>query len=140
MLRNTGFFILLILMINTICTTSVLAYDDSFSCSYGKKAACLDYNDKVCSSSAKCVSSDAICFDSYTCDYNGFICKTKFNNLVDEYEDLSNSCRIIAANHDDLVSEHDDLLYNYRNSVSEYEDLQSCISYASTLAEAKSCY
>lgn len=115
------------------------AYGDSFSCSYGKQAACLDYGDKVCSSSAKCVGNDSVCFDSYTCDYNGFVCKSKFNDLASEYDGLLKKCKSIASEHDDLVGQYNDLLQKYKNKASEYEELQSCISYASTLGQAKSC-
>ena len=110
----------------TVFSTVASAYGDSFSCSYGKKAACLDYGDKVCSSFSKCVSSDAQCFDSYTCNYKGFICKSKFDDIADEY--------------DNLVEEYNDLLRKYKNKISEYENLQACISYASTLSEAQDCY
>jgi hypothetical protein len=62
------------------------AHAQSFSCSIGA-TACLGYSDKV-------VSSDAICFNSYTCSGN-FVCQSdlqnvayKYDNLLDEYNEL----------------------------------------------------
>lgn len=133
MIRNSNSTIWLTLLMAFAFAPNVPAYGDSFSCSYGKKAACLDYGDKVCSSLAKCVSNDAVCFNSYTCDYNGFICKS-------EYNDLLSKCKNISTEHDDLVDEYNNLLRKYKIVVSEYEDLQSCVSYASTLDEARDCY
>lgn len=161
MIRKFNSIIWLTLLMGFVFASNVSAYGDTFSCSYGKRAACLDYGDKVCSSFSKCVSNDAVCFDSYTCNYKGFICKSKFDNLADEYDGLLSKCKNIAAEHDDLVDkydgllskcrnltaehddlvdEYDDLLRKYKKAVSEYEELQSCISDASTLDEAKNCY
>ena len=52
------------------------AAQQGFSCSYGDRGACLGYGDTVCSSSGKCVSESAACFDSYQCNYEGFTCKS----------------------------------------------------------------
>ncbi len=54
-----------------VSASDALAYGESFSCSFGKRGACLGYGDTVCSSSGKCVSDDAVCFDSYTCGWGG---------------------------------------------------------------------
>lgn len=67
----------------------------SFSCPYGKQPSCLDYNDKVCSSMAKCVTHDAVCFDSYTCGYDGFVCKS-------DMESLAKKAKSMASNYDEL--------------------------------------
>jgi len=133
MARNVSLSTWLAAALLAALTSSAYGYGDTFSCSFGKQGACLDYGDKICSSSAKCVSDDAICFDSYTCDYKGFVCKSKF-------EDLFDKCKNIAEEHDDLADEYNDLVRKYRNAVSEYEDFQSCVSYASTLEEAKNCH
>lgn len=108
-----------------VVTTTGWAYGNDFSCSYGKQGACLDYNDKVCSSSAKCVSHDAVCFDSYSCDYKGFVCKTKFDDLVDNYNDLATRYKQVTQEYNDLVR--------------RYKSLDSCISHAGALGEAQAC-
>lgn len=127
----------------TIMFTLQLTYlygGNSFTCPYGTQGACLDYSDKVCSSMAKCVDSSAICFDSYTCDYKGFICKSKFDNLA-------NSCQDLASDYDNLVNKYNDLKDNAEDLLNQYEDLESkynrqmsCISNATTLEEIKLCY
>lgn len=93
----------------------------------------MEYGDKVCSSTAKCVSDDAVCFDSYTCGYQGFICKSKFDDLAIEHDDLLRKCRNIASEHDDLVDKYNGLLRKYK-------ELENCVSYASSLEEAQACY
>ncbi|MFV1872983.1 MAG: hypothetical protein ACMZ64_06665 [Oleiphilus sp.] len=115
------------------------AYGNDFSCSFGKQGACLDYGDKICPSAAKCVNSDAICFDSYTCGYGGFVCKSKLDDFASEYDDLLSKCNNIASEYDDLTDEYNNLLRRYKSKVSEYEDFESCVSYATTLNEAKNC-
>ena len=67
----------------------------SFSCRMGSQPACLDYGAKVCSSNGKCVTSDAVCFDSYTCNFQGFVCKS-------DMEELSDKANRIAQGYDDL--------------------------------------
>lgn len=64
------------------CATPSLS--QSFSCMIGTQPACLDYGDKVCSSNSKCVRSDAVCFDSFTCNYAGFVCKSDMDDLADK--------------------------------------------------------
>jgi len=81
---------------------------------------------------AKCVSNDAICFDSYTCNYKGFICKSRFDDLSDEYDDLLGKCK-------DIASEHDELVDKYNLLLSKYKNITDCIEYASTIEEAQAC-
>ena len=81
------------------------SFAQNFSCSFGKQAACLDYDDKVCSSFSKCVDQNALCFDQYQCNYDGFTCKS---NVTD-----------IATKHDDLVTKYNNLLDEYQNLVIE---------------------
>lgn len=64
------------------------ALGQSFSCRIGTQPACLDYGDQVCSSSGKCVDSDAACFDSYQCGYEGFTCKSNVTECVDAHDEL----------------------------------------------------
>ena len=122
-----------------VAATGAHGYGNNFSCPYGKQGACLDYNDKVCSSFAKCVNQNAVCFDAYTCDHRGFICKSKFDNLAadyervaDNYDDLARNCRSLSDEYDALIEEHERLQRNYRN-------LSDCVAYANTLQEAQGC-
>lgn len=116
------------------------AYGNNFSCAYGKQGACLDYGDKVCSSFAKCVDSDAVCFNSSTCGYKGFVCKSKLDSLAADYDDLLGRCKNISLSHDDLVDRYNELLSKLRSIASDFGDLQSCVSGATTLAEAQACH
>jgi len=137
-----------------------VAAQQSFSCPYGKKASCLDYNDKVCSYNAKCVDQNAkcvdqssTCFSSYTCNFQGFICKSKYDEVVDDYNDLLRNNKRLVSEYDDLlrknkrlVSEYNSLLLEHRENVndynallSEHSELESCISFADSLEAAKRC-
>lgn len=84
---------------------------NAFSCPWGKDGACLDYGDKVCSSSAMCIDSTATCFNSGTCDYDGFICKSDYNDLADK-------AKAIADN---------------------YDGMKTCLMKAITIDDAKGC-
>lgn len=112
---------------------------NNFSCPYGTQGACLDYGDKVCSTSAKCVSQDAVCFNSYTCGFDGFICKSKYDDLVNEYDSMMNQCRSVAADYDDLVREYSDLRDNLLALLGEKSQLENCVVAASSLDEAQYC-
>lgn len=98
--------------------SNLYAYGNNFSCNYGKQGACLDYGDKVCSSYSKCVKDDAICFDSYTCNYQGFVCKSKFQDLANEY---------------------DELIEKYNNLVRKKNNQNSCLNGASTMDDVQNC-
>lgn len=111
---------------------SFVANADSFSCSFGQRAACLDFEDKVCGSFAKCVRSDATCFDSNTCGYKGFICKAS-------YDDLATKCKKIASDYDDLLDKYNGLVDRYNNTQSNLTNLRDCIGSADSLEAAKVC-
>ena len=123
------------------------AVAQSFTCNLGKQPACLDYSDKVCSSFAKCVSSDAICFNSYTCDYKGFVCKSDLLDIAEKHDDLVNDYNDLAGRYDELLrkakslaSDYDDLVSNRNALASNLEDVKRCVSYADTIEEAQDCF
>jgi hypothetical protein len=113
----------------------------SFSCPIGRSPSCLDYGDKV-------VSSDAQCFDSFACDFNGFICKSKFNESVDEYEDLrrkyndlvevANSCSSDLSTASSSSSKR--IVEQRAEGLQEDLDrFKRCVQAASSLADAQLC-
>lgn len=114
-------FVLLLLL-----SPAKFAYGTDFSCPFGTNGACLDFGDKVCSRSAKCVDDDAACFSAYTCGFgNEFVCKSEYEDLVNEY--------------DDLVRRHNDLVDELARLQRKQSDVESCISYSSSLDEAQNC-
>lgn len=104
----------------------------SFSCSFGTRAACLDYGDTVCSSLGKCVSSDAVCFERYQCGFEGFTCKSSVTECVEEHNALVRDFNMLRANHEDLLK----LAEEQRDQL---QSLKFCIEYATTLEEAHRC-
>lgn len=116
------------------------AVAQSFTCNFGKQPACLDYGDKVCSSSGKCVSDDAICFNSYTCDYQGFVCKSDLLDVARKHDDLANDYNDLVGKYDELLRKAKSLANEYDELSSELEDAQSCVYYADTVEEARNCF
>lgn len=142
----------IVIIIMTIMPVSS-AVSQSFSCSFGKQAACLDYGDKICSSMGKCVSDDAVCFDSYTCGFGGFVCKSSLEELADDYDNLRDECNNIIDNYNDLRSQNRSIVDEFNDLNSEYKIisnrlrdtrdeifmLQRCVQSSTTLEEALSC-
>jgi len=104
----------------------------SFSCRIGTQPACLDYGDKVCSSSGMCVDQNAACFDSYQCDYEGFTCKSNVTECVEAHDAL-------LRRHNELVDDFNENLEIARVMASRLDDIETCLIYASTLEDAKLC-
>ena len=154
-MRNFGAFAGMLALIGaaSIFDVGQAVAQQSFSCPYGTNASCLDYGDKVCSSSAKCISQDSVCFDSYTCNYQGFICKSKYDDVVDEHDDLLRKNRSLVSDYNELlrrnktlISEYNSLLDEHQQNVddyngllSEHSALESCVSFADSLEAAKIC-
>ena len=77
------------------CLTASLTYaQQNFSCYGGTRAACLSYSEKL-------VDSNAQCFDSGTCGYKGFVCKSKLDDVIEEYE------KLVRANNDLQLNFHE---------------------------------
>ena len=65
-------------------------------------------------------------FSAYTCGFgNEFVCKSEYEDLVNEY--------------DDLVRRHNDLVDELARLQRKQSDVESCISYSSSLDEAQNC-
>jgi len=108
------------------------AAPQSFSCRGGTQPACLDYGAKVCNSFARCVSQNDVCFDQFTCDFRGFVCKSTLNEVVEK--------------HDTLVNDFNDLLKRAKNNEEVVRTMQInatsltlCVDQADDLEAAKRC-
>ena len=132
----------------------------SFTCGFSGRPACLDYGDTVCSSLGKCVANDAVCFEPYQCDYEGFTCRSNltdcaqdYEDLVDEYNDLLRDARSLATDYDNLAADYERLRSDYSEAQQLGEELADdvrdlrrsqddaiyCIENAGTLSEAQDC-
>lgn len=139
-MKKINLIVRLVLLSAGLMFFSSHAYGSSFSCPYGKRAACLGYGEGTCPSNAKCVKNNAICFESNTCGYGGFVCESELDDLASEYDDLLDDCKSIANDHDDLVDKYNRLLRKYESTVSDYQDIEFCINRATTVDEVKSCF
>ncbi|PKQ10710.1 MAG: hypothetical protein CVT70_18155 [Alphaproteobacteria bacterium HGW-Alphaproteobacteria-1] len=108
------------------------ALGQNFSCRIGTQPACLDYGDKVCSSSGMCVDRDAACFNKYQCNYEGFTCKSNVTECVEAHDNL-------LRKHNDLVEDFNKNLKIAKEMASRLDDIEICLIYASTLEAAKLC-
>lgn len=101
-------------------------FADTVYCENNKQLRCLGFDEKV-------VSRNTLCLDPMKCDQEGFVCKSELNSINDEYEALNKK-------YNDLANTHNQLLDTYNKSTSAYEDAQRCVTVATTLEEAKSCF
>ena len=100
----------------------------NFSCNYGARGACLGYNDKI-------VDRSSACFSEFTCDFKGFVCKAKFDDVIDEYDtlvrkhndlvrrdrELADTTRELLDKNSTLTTEYNNLLLKFRTLALEYE-------------------
>lgn len=85
----------------------------NFSCGIGDRGACLGYGDTVCSSQGKCVNNNALCFDQFQCDYEGFTCKSNVTACVNDYNDLLARRNALADDYTALFERNEDLVDAY---------------------------
>lgn len=104
----------------------------NFSCGIGTQPACLDYGDKVCSSSGICVDRNAACFDRYQCNYEGFTCKSNVTECVAAHDRL-------LRRHNELIDDFNENLGVIRRMAARLDDIENCLITASTLDAAKLC-
>ena len=101
------------------------AYARNFSCPVGMEGACLDYSEKVCPTSGKCVDYESVCFEPSQCDSKGFVCKS---NL----DELSAECDRAIQDRQNQGQQTDELF-------SILKRVESCVSNSKTLRDAHSC-
>lgn len=119
----------------------------SFSCSFGSEPACLDYGAVVCKRNATCVAKDAICFNSYTCDYKGFVCKSKFDDAVDAYDTQLRKYNELVDKFNLLNSAYEEVQTELASAGSELEAarararrMSDCLERVDTIEGAKACF
>lgn len=100
-------------LIALIFFTANCAAQDSFTCNYGQRAACLGYGDRV-------VDSNAACFNQYACGIGGgFVCKSKLDEAMDEYNTLVGKYNELLNMHKELAGTGSSLRDSYRALESE---------------------
>ena len=107
---------------------SGVAAQQGFSCSYGDRGACLGYGETVCSSSGKCVSSDAQCFSSYQCDYEGFTCKSNVTDLAEEYDGLQIRFNSLVGDYNVLLEDSREMRAAFQRTISDLEETQDALT------------
>ena len=129
------------------------AAQQGFTCPYGDRGTCLGYGDTICSSSGKCVSESAACFDNYQCNYEGFTCKSnvtecaaeydglliRFNTLVDDYNKVLEGRREMRAEFQSALEDLDDTRRNLRRTEGTLNDVSYCIESLGRLDDPNNC-
>ncbi|MDD7973461.1 hypothetical protein [Roseinatronobacter alkalisoli] len=143
------------------------AMGQSFSCNMGTRPTCLGFGETACSSSGKCVNQNAVCFDSFQCDYRGFTCRSNVvecldrhecllrdhNTLVDEYNGLLDTHSRLVRDHNALISDHRDLRASHSDLIDQHrrnleftrqlqrdlDNVEGCLILARTLNDAQEC-
>ncbi|ESY56615.1 MULTISPECIES: hypothetical protein [unclassified Mesorhizobium] len=127
----------LAILVLCLCALPAAA-GQSFSCSFGEPA-CLDYGAVVCKSGAQCVARDSVCFDSYTCDYKGFVCRSQFDKAVEEIDDKVTKFNALLATFNDLKTDYETASSQLSRTQTSADELVSCVRRATTLDEAQRC-
>ena len=103
-----------------ICLASIgiskVEAQQNFSCSYGARGACLGYSDKI-------VDQNAVCFSEATCGFGGFVCKSKLEDVANEYDRLVNSYNDLSRKNRSLVDTAQELLNKNNMLVNDYNEL-----------------
>lgn len=110
--------------ITSALVVAIDAHAQSFSCRFGTQPACLDSGDTVCSWLGKCVDEDAVCFEPYQCDYEGFTCRSNLTDCADDYEDLADDYNNLVRDAREMATEFDRLTSEYEALFSEHQELR----------------
>ena len=98
-----------------LCLAAAPAMAQNFSCSTGRPA-CLGYGDKV-------VDQNAQCFSGATCGYGGFVCKTKLDSVVNEYDRVVSSYNDLVRKNRTLYETAQEIVRKNADLTSEYNEL-----------------
>ena len=102
------FTALLIISVNCLA-------QNSFTCNYGQRPACLGYGDKI-------VDSNAACFNQYACGIGGgFVCKSKLDEAMDDYNTL-------VRKYNELLKKHKELADSGTTLVDSHRELESLLN------------
>lgn len=100
----------------------------SFTCGIGDRPACLGYGDTVCSSRGKCVSQDAACFESYQCNYEGFICKSNLTECADEYDAIQTRFNALVTDYNNLLEDSQEIRDAFQTTLEELDETRDALS------------
>lgn len=116
------------LLLAMVMIPSMSVAQQGFSCSYGDRGACLSYGETVCSSSGKCVSADAACFESYQCNYEGFTCKSNLTECADEYDALQTRFNALVTDYNNLLEDSQEMRDAFQTTLEELDETRDALS------------
>ena len=88
----------------------------AFECPIGTNAACLNWGDRV-------VDQFTVCFDGGQCPWDQFVCKSQFDEVINDYNSLVSRNQNLVDEYNDLLRDHRSLRGEYSNLIEEYNQL-----------------
>ena len=104
---------LILMMLLSLAATPVMA--QGFTCSVGRPS-CLGYGDKV-------VDQNAVCFNGGTCGYGSFVCKSKLDDVVSEYDRMVSTYNELVRKTRGLVEAAQEIVRKNGTLTSDYDEL-----------------
>jgi len=104
---------LILSLLLSLVAPSVMA--QGFTCSTGRPS-CLGYGDKV-------VDQNAVCFSNATCGYGGFVCKSKLDDVVGEYDRIVSSYNDLVRKNRSLIESAQEIVSRNSTLTSDYNEL-----------------
>lgn len=101
---------------------------NNFSCPYGRSGACLGYGDKI-------VDQNSVCFNQLACGYKGFICKSKLDDTVDEFNDLVDKFNRLRGDFNDVVAKNRSLIDSASDLLAKNKALAESLTTAQSQLE-----
>ena len=104
---------------------------ESFTCLNDTSAACLSRGESICTSQGRCVTSDAVCFESNTCAGGEFVCAADLRNHVSDFTaqitQLTEAEEKARNGHAAAVRDYNKVAESYSTVVRSYLEFQACV-------------
>lgn len=122
------------------------ALSQNFSCRIGATPTCLGVGETVCSSRGMCVDQNSACFDRSQCNYEGFTCRSNVTECVENLDRLLGDHNSLVRDYNALLDDHQELMEEHNRNVQatrrlqrDLADVESCLTFARTVEEARLC-
>jgi len=121
------------LLVAVALLPSTAMAQQAFTCPYGDRGACLGFGETVCTSSGRCVRDDALCFDRYQCNYEGFTCRSNVTECIDDYDNLLRRFNTLVDDYNGLLADSREIQDAWEAAADELDETTSQL--ATTLAD-----
>ena len=88
----------------------------------------MGYGDKI-------VDQSAVCFNQLACGYKGFVCKSKLDDTVDEYNDLVDKFNRLRSDYNDVAAKNRSLVDSASELLAKNKGLTESLTTAQSQLE-----